>query len=100
MKIRTPSDLGALIRDRRIKMGLDQLSLAKRAGTGRKWIIEIEKGKPRAAIGLVLRTLQALGVSFDVSDNKSTNEAKSKTRLNPIPSVDIDQHLAKLSRKQ
>jgi HTH-type transcriptional regulator/antitoxin HipB len=88
MKIRTPSDLGALIRDRRTKMGLDQLSLAQRAGTGRKWIVEIEKGKPRAAIGLVLRTLQALGVSLDVSDDK--NAIESKGRRNLVPSVDIN----------
>jgi HTH-type transcriptional regulator/antitoxin HipB len=98
MKIRTPSDLGALIRDRRTKMGLDQLSLAQRAGTGRKWIVEIEKGKPRAAIGLVLRTLQALGVSLDVSDDK--NAIESKGRRNLVPSVDINQHLERLSRKQ
>ena len=98
MKIRTPNDLGALIRDRRTKMGLDQLSLAQRAGTGRKWIVGIEKGKPRAAIGLVLRTLQALGVSLEVSDNK--NAIESKGRRNLVPSVDINQHLERLSRKQ
>ena len=30
MRIRTPTDLGALIRDRRIKLDLDQKSLAER----------------------------------------------------------------------
>jgi HTH-type transcriptional regulator/antitoxin HipB len=98
MRIRTPSDLGALIRDRRNKMDLDQLSLAQRAGTSRKWIVEVEKGKPRAAIGLVLRTLQALGVSIEITDNK--NALKSKASRNPVPSVDINQHLERLSRKQ
>lgn len=67
MLIRTPSDLGALIRERRIKFGLDQLSLAKRAGTSRKWLIEAENGKPRAEIGLILRTLKVLGVSLAAS---------------------------------
>jgi HTH-type transcriptional regulator/antitoxin HipB len=62
MLIRTPADLGALIRDRRTKLGLDQLSLAKKAGTSRKWLIEVENGKSRAEIGLILRTLKALGI--------------------------------------
>ena len=84
MLIRTPSDLGALIRERRIRLGLDQLSLAKKAGTSRKWLIEVESGKPRAEIGLILRTLKALGVALAVSDTaadvppkrtKATNEA-------------------------
>jgi HTH-type transcriptional regulator/antitoxin HipB len=50
--IRTPSDLGALIREHRAKLGLDQLSLARKAGTSRKWLIEVESGKSRAEIGL------------------------------------------------
>ena len=66
---RTSSDLGALIRERRIKLGLDQISLAKKAGTSRKWLIEVESGKPRAEIGLILRTLKALGVALTVSDS-------------------------------
>lgn len=97
MKIRTPSELGALIRDRRTKMGLDQLSLAQRAGTSRKWIVEVEGGKPRAAIGLVLRTLQALGVSLEVNDRK--NALGNRGSRSPIPSVDIDRHLEGLNRK-
>jgi hypothetical protein len=32
MLIRTPSDLAALIRDRRMKLGLDQKSLAQKVG--------------------------------------------------------------------
>lgn len=33
----------------------------------RLWLIEFERGKPRAEIGLVLRTLTALGLHLDVS---------------------------------
>ena len=60
MILRTPSDLGLLIRDRRKSLGLDQRELAEKVGVSRLWIIEIEKGKPRAEIGLVMRTLLAL----------------------------------------
>jgi hypothetical protein len=36
MFIRTASDLGALIREKRLKLGLDQITLARKAGTSRK----------------------------------------------------------------
>jgi HTH-type transcriptional regulator / antitoxin HipB len=64
MQIRTPGDLGAMIRDRRRKLGLDQRSLAEKAGVSRQWIVEVEKGKPRAEIGLLLRTIAVLGISL------------------------------------
>ena len=97
MKIHNPSDLGALIRERRTKMGLNQISLARRAGTSRKWLVEVEQGKPRAAIGLILRTLQALGTSLEVHESKGTRASRDSRR--PIPAVDINQHLEKLRRK-
>jgi HTH-type transcriptional regulator/antitoxin HipB len=66
MRIRTALELGALIRDARRGRGLDQGSLAREVGVSRQWIVAIEKGKPRAPIGLVLRTLNALRISLDV----------------------------------
>lgn len=61
MRVRTAADLGAFIRERRIKLGMGQSDLAEKAGTSRKWTVEVEQGKPRAEIGLVLRTLKTLG---------------------------------------
>ena len=81
MLLRTPKDLGALIRQRRRDLGLDQGTLAERVGVSRQWIIEAERGKPRAEIGLVLRTLDALGVRLAVDDSKSAPAA---------PAQDID----------
>jgi HTH-type transcriptional regulator/antitoxin HipB len=60
MRVRTPHDIGLTIRDRRIELGLDQTELARRIGVSRQWLVEIEKGKPRAEIGLLLRALRAL----------------------------------------
>lgn len=62
--IRTAQDLGIAIRDRRKALGIDQATLAGRVGVSRKWIIDIEKGKPRASVELVLRTLDILGFQF------------------------------------
>jgi HTH-type transcriptional regulator/antitoxin HipB len=96
MVIRNSSDLGALIRERRIKLGLDQISLAKKAGTSRKWLIEVESGKPRAEIGLILRTLKALGVALAVTDTAAdVPPARTKAR---VAAVDIDQVIDSLKR--
>jgi len=71
MRIRTAADLGAFIRERRTKLRMDQIALAKKAGTSRKWLVEVEQGKPRAEIGLILRTLKSLGVSVDLKADSS-----------------------------
>jgi HTH-type transcriptional regulator/antitoxin HipB len=71
MRIRTTADLGAFIRGRRTKLGMDQVALAKKSGTSRKWLVEVERGKPRAEIGLILRTLKSLGVSVDLKADSS-----------------------------
>jgi HTH-type transcriptional regulator / antitoxin HipB len=91
MRIRNPGDLGAFIRDRRSQLGLDQAGLAKKAGTSRKWLIEVERGKPRAEIGLILRTLKALKVSLDLQadsaeDTRSPKPAAVAKRQ--VPDID------------
>jgi HTH-type transcriptional regulator/antitoxin HipB len=84
MRLRTATDIGAVIRDRRRALGLDQRTLAERVGVSRKWIIEVEKGKPRAALRLVLRTLEALGAVLRVDDLAAVRSKK------PLPSASID----------
>jgi y4mF family transcriptional regulator len=64
MAIRTPADLGAVIREHRKRLGLDQAELAKRIGVSRQWIIGIERGRARAELALVLRALDALGLQL------------------------------------
>jgi HTH-type transcriptional regulator/antitoxin HipB len=65
MLIRTPADLGAVIRERRKELKLDQAELARRIGTSRQWIVGIEQGRARAELGLVLRALDALDIRLD-----------------------------------
>lgn len=89
MRIRTATDLGAFIRERRTKLGMDQIALAKKAGTSRKWLVEVEQGKPRAEIGLILRTLKSLEVSINVEVDSSleTPSITSKSKASDINSV-------------
>ena len=66
--IRTASDLGAVIREGRLKLDLDQIP-CQEGGTSRKWLIEVENGKPRAETGLILRTLKTLGIAPEATDS-------------------------------
>lgn len=94
MRIRTPVDLGALIRDRRIALGLDQKALADKVGVSRQWIVEIEKGKPRAEIALVLRAVDALGILLIAGETR-----KEKGKAAPPP-IDIDAIVLAARRKR
>lgn len=95
MHIRTPRDLGLVIADRRRQLGLDQADLARRAGVSRQWIIAIEKGKPRAELGLVLRTLRALDVDIWLGELPS-----AETEHAPRPRIDLDRVLDKARGKR
>ena len=96
MRIRTATDLGAFIRERRVKLAMDQSDLAEKAGTSRKWIVEVEQGKPRAEIGLVLRTLKALGVSLDLA----ADHAQKTVAASEPPNVDINNILDSLKKRR
>ena len=62
--LRTPADIGAMIKDRRRALGLDQAELAAQIGVSRLWVNQVERGKPGASLGLVLRALAATGVEL------------------------------------
>lgn len=84
MRLRTPADFGAAIRERRRILDLDQAALAKRVGVSRQWIIEVEKGKPRAAMQLVLRTLDVLGIEL------WTERANPSSSSESLPGATVD----------
>lgn len=66
MRIRTPQEIGLLIRDLRTRRQWSQGRLAEVIGATRQWVAALEQGKPRAELGLTLRALNALGVTLDV----------------------------------
>jgi HTH-type transcriptional regulator/antitoxin HipB len=89
-RIHSPVDLGLVIRERRRALGLDQRTLAGRVGVSRQWIVEIEQGKARAGIGLVLRTLQALGLEPVVTIGEGTRDPTGRAPMPDIAAIDID----------
>jgi len=86
MQIRTAKDIGSLIRDQRKKQKLDQAELAEKIGANRRWVLEVERGKPRAEIGLVLKTLDALGLTLSIQGEAAAHRRGGSE----IESVDID----------
>ena len=86
MQFRTARDIGALIRDQRKKQELGQAELAEKIGVSRRWVMEVERGKPRAEIGLVLKALEALNLNVLI-DSQANISPKSGEE---IDSIDID----------
>lgn len=84
MQIRSPRDLGLIIRDKRKKLGLSQTRLAHQVGVGRQWLVAIEQGKATAELGLVLRTLAGLGLYLAVQDSPATSKSDGGPDLDAI----------------
>ncbi len=85
MLVRTALDLGLVIRERRRALGLGQGALAQRAGVSRQWLVEVEHGKARAEIGLLLRTLKALDLEIVIAPGGAR-----PPEAEPIPELAID----------
>ena len=68
MIVRTTRDLGAAVRDARLRQGLTQAELAVRIDVSRQWIISLEQGKASAELGTALRAVAALGLVANLVD--------------------------------
>ncbi len=63
----TPTEIGALIRDTRKRLGVTQKDLALTAGTGLRFVIDLERGKETCELGKSLRILQTLGITLTLT---------------------------------
>ena len=63
----TPEQIGALVRTTRKAIGATQKELALTSGTGLRFIIDMEKGKPTCQIGKVLIVLHTLGITVSLT---------------------------------
>jgi len=60
----TAKEIGQLVRDTRKKLGVTQQDLALTSGTGLRFIIELEQGKPTCQLEKVLTVLKTLGLNI------------------------------------
>lgn len=70
----TPEKIGTLVRKTRKAVGVTQESLALTSGTGLRFIIDLEKGKPTCQLGKVLTVVYALGIKIDLVPPVPTEE--------------------------
>ena len=78
MSIRTTEHLGTVIRARRRQLGVTQKELAMTCGTGLRFIVDLERGKPTCQVGKTLQVLLALGLVIEIGrlDGDETEGAR------------------------
>lgn len=64
LEIVSPSDIGLLVRRARETRHLSQQSFADLAGVGRRFLSELENGKPTLELGKVLKVARTAGISL------------------------------------
>jgi HTH-type transcriptional regulator/antitoxin HipB len=75
----TSARIGQLVRETRKGLGLTQEALALTAGTGLRFIVDLEKGKPTCEFEKALTVLNTLGIKIalipplDGMDRTSSN---------------------------
>jgi y4mF family transcriptional regulator len=65
--ISTTQTLGAALRAARKRMGLTQSELALASGVGVRFLVDLEAGKPTVRLTQVLRVVDALGGSLELT---------------------------------
>lgn len=64
--VRSVADVGVRVRAARRAMGMTQQRFADLAGVGRRFLVELEKGKPSLEMGRVLNVCRAAGIKLVV----------------------------------
>lgn len=85
--IRSAAEFGALIRENRKKLGWTQTQLAGRCGTGERFIVDLENGKPSCHLEKSLIAARTVGI--DLGDLKSAS---------PLAAPETDDDLGFLPR--
>lgn len=66
LKQYTAAEIGQLVRETRKNLGVTQRNLALTSGTGLRFIIELEQGKPTCQLEKVLTVLRTLGLKLTI----------------------------------
>lgn len=67
VEIAHPAALGRLIVRRRKDLGLTQRDVSDFTNVGRRFVSELENGKPTVELGRVLKVLEGLGIKLVAS---------------------------------
>jgi len=82
----TASAFGSMIRGRRKALNLRQDQLALATGVGRRFLIELEAGKPSCQLGRSLLVAQALGLTpADILTGRESSSTAAAADLPDLP---------------
>ncbi|WP_106282242.1 helix-turn-helix domain-containing protein [Geodermatophilus tzadiensis] len=85
MQLSTVQDLGNAIRAARLRKGLTQLEVARRAGLSRQWLAGLERGSANPTWDVVLRLAAALEADLTFTDRAETAQQSDRQ-----PQIDLD----------
>ena len=97
--LRNAEQLGRAVRLKRQEKGLSQGTLAAQLGVGRKWIIHLESGNPKAELGLVLKLLAALDLRASLGDEPPRSSGRDSRVPGPSRLDEVFQRLQRGERK-
>ncbi len=94
--IRNAEQFGSLIRDRRRAAGINQDELAARCGVARRFIIDLEAGKPTCQIGKAITAAVELGIKLgDIATIDLRADAHSEPEAEALEEDDDLAHVPK-----
>jgi y4mF family transcriptional regulator len=70
----TAKHIGEIVQKTRKAIGVTQKDLALTSGTGLRFIIELEKGKPTCQLEKTLSVLNTLGITIDLIPPRTRTE--------------------------
>ena len=78
-------DFGAAIRERRKSLGWTQTELAARSGTGERFIVELESGKPTCQLEKSLIVARTVGIKIGDLETAETPPSSLDEDLGFLP---------------
>ncbi|KAA0690225.1 transcriptional regulator [Neorhizobium sp. P12A] len=83
--LRSARDFGAAIKEKRKILGWKQNELASRSGTGERFIVELESGKPSCQLEKALIVARTVGIEIGDLKAAQVSNASSEDDLGFLP---------------
>jgi HTH-type transcriptional regulator / antitoxin HipB len=99
IRLRNAEQLGRAVRLKRQEKGLSQGTLAAQLGVGRKWVLHLESGNPKAELGLVLKVLDALDLRASLGEETPPSSDKDSRVSGPSRLDEVFRRLQRPERK-
>ncbi len=84
---RSARDFGVAVRGKRKGRGWTQAELASRSGTGERFIVELESGKPSCQLEKALIVARTVGIEIGDLKTAQTSSVASEDDLGFLPTL-------------